>query len=231
MLTPAEMESAYSSARLAGRRVKGRQSSAVLANLGWNISDGQVRKAFHRLGIEADFDGGYFDYSDDDHARLTGKLEFRWLKYDPNRKDHRYPLSDVPPIILSEVLRDLDLVTAVAHASDDDGTSKEVLRRRGDLVRSTCGAIGLPNIRVDELYVHVQGSLTSYKIHLATGAIYMANGQYLCIIPAKKQQNSVFLPFEDGNDGLMSEIISKTLLLANDTLIGDATIRAQIAVS
>lgn len=29
----------------------------------------------------------------------------------------------------------------------------------------------------------------------------------------------------------MSEIISKTLLLANDTLIGDATIRAQIAVS
>ena len=132
---------------------------------------------------------------------------------------------------MSEVLRDLDLVTAVAHASDDDGTSKEVLRRRGDLVRSTCGAIGLPNIRVDELYVHVQGSLTSYKIHLATGAIYMANGQYLCIIPAKKQQNSVFLPFEDGNDGLMSEIISKTLLLANDTLIGDATIRAQIAVS
>ena len=134
----------------------------------------------------------------------------------------------MPPLVFSEVLRDLDMVTVIAHQSEESGTSKEVLQQRGDLVRATAAALGLAQVRVEEPLVHVRGSLTSYRIHLATGAIYLESGQYLCIVPNARERKAIYLPFEDGGEPISSELISKVLLLANDTQIADPTILAQI---
>jgi hypothetical protein len=71
--------------------------------------------------------------------------------------------------------------------------------------------------------------LASYRIHLATGAIYLESGQYLCIVSNPKERKAIYLPFEDGGEPVTSEIISKVLLLAHDTGITDTTILAQIA--
>ena len=44
-----------------------------------------------------------------------------------------------------------------------------------------------------------------------------------------KQRKAIYLPFEASGEPLISELVSKMLLLANDTQISDATILAQIA--
>jgi hypothetical protein len=233
VLTPVEASATYSSARLAGRRMRGRQAMAVLANLGWVIdSYGTVRKPFYEHGFAAQFQtGAYFDrYDEGDDRATTGALEFwplRFEGYHPGA-EQRIPLAQIPALVFSEVLRDLDTVTVIAHQSDEQGTSQEVLRQRGDLVRATAAALGLAQVHVEEPHVFVRGRLAGYRIHLATGAIYLESGQYLCIVSSPKQRKAIFLPFEDGGELVSSEIVSKVVLLANDTAITDGSILAQI---
>jgi len=229
-ITPAELQDGYASGRLAGRRLKSRQALAVLANLGWQISAyGTVHKPFYDLGYAAHFETGDYGY-DEDAAGTSGALTF-WPLDQRSRADageRRIRLADVPPLIFSEVLRDLDMVTVIAHESEERGTSREVLQQRGDLVRATTAALGLTQVQVEEPLVYVRGALTNYRIHLATGAIYLESGQYLCIVPSVKERKAIYLPFEEGGEPLISEIISKILLLSPDTQINDATILAQI---
>jgi hypothetical protein len=55
------------------------------------------------------------------------------------------------------------------------------------------------------------------------------NDQYLCIVPdsrSRSKEDDLFLPFE--GDSTLSIIISKALLLAEDTKIKDPTITRQI---
>jgi hypothetical protein len=58
------------------------------------------------------------------------------------------------------------------------------------------------------------------------------NDQYLCIVPdssAVTKGDSVFLPFE--GDRTLSIVLSKAMLLADDSKIKDPTITRQIAGS
>ena len=79
----------------------------------------------------------------------------------------------------------------------------------------------------------MRGQLRTYKIHLGSGNILMEpNDQYLCIVPERKpdrtkEMENVFLPFE--GDSLLSVILSKAFLLADDSKIKDQSILRQIA--
>jgi hypothetical protein len=229
LVTPAELDASYASGRLAGRQLKNQQALAVIANLGWLFDGyGTVFKPFYQLGYAAHFETGGYGYGDE--SATTGSLAF-WPLEQHNQVrgvERRIRLEDVPPLVFSEVLRDLDLVTVIAHASEENGTSKEVIKQRADLLRATVAGLGLTQVRVEEPLAYVRGSLTSYRIHLATGAIYMESGQYLCIVPSPRERKAIYLPFEEGGEPLVSEIISKVILLANDIQIGDMTILAQI---
>lgn len=81
-----------------------------------------------------------------------------------------------------------------------------------------------------ERFLIVQGNKRTYRIHLGSGNILMEpNDQYLCIVPdrsATSKPNDLFLPFE--GDNVLSIILSKALLLADDDKIKDSTIMRQI---
>ncbi|MGW2191892.1 DUF7737 domain-containing protein [Streptosporangium sp. NPDC001682] len=54
------------------------------------------------------------------------------------------------------------------------------------------------------------------------------NDAYLCIVPGHdRDAASVFLPFEE-NGGMLSIILSKAFLLADDTAITDPSITCQL---
>ena len=78
-------------------------------------------------------------------------------------------------------------------------------------------------------FLVVRGQKRTYKIHLGSGNILMEpNDQYLCIVPdsrSQAEQDDLFLPFE--GDNTLSIILSKALLLADDTKIKDPTITAR----
>ena len=78
-------------------------------------------------------------------------------------------------------------------------------------------------------FLVVRGDWRTYKIHLGSGNILMEpNDEYLCIVPKASMESgdSLYLPFE--GDRTLSIVISKALLLADDTKITDPTITRQI---
>ncbi|MGB4258254.1 MAG: DUF4132 domain-containing protein [Phycisphaerae bacterium] len=159
------------------------------------------------------------------------------------------PLEEVPPLVLSEVLRDVDLFVGVASVGNDaswvDGgprgaysdywhgyafgeltataqTRREVLQRLIPKLKiaARCSLV--------DRFLIVRGDLRTYRIHLGSGNILMEpNDQYLCIVRAPAREGEkVFLPFE--GDGMLAIILSKAFMLANDTKITDPTIVSQI---
>jgi hypothetical protein len=160
------------------------------------------------------------------------------------------PLEEIPALVFSEVMRDVDLFVGVCSVGNDpawaDGgpqgryrdywnsvsfgelnasanTRKEVLQRL------------VPKLKIASLctfegkFLKVKGTLRTYKIHLGSGNILMEpNDQYLCIVPRQgdAEDSSVLLPFE--GDRTLSVILSKAFLLANDTKIKDSSIVSQI---
>ena len=162
------------------------------------------------------------------------------------------PLEDVPPLALSEVLRDADLFVGVAGVGNDptwaDGAtvgenrydrwhdysfgdlSATAATRRGVLSRLVPRLKIADRCEVGEKFLKVRGEFRIYKIHLGSGNILMEpNDQYLCIVPKAsfgKDAANVALPFE--GDRTLSVILSKAFLLADDLKIKDPTIISQI---
>lgn len=159
------------------------------------------------------------------------------------------PLEEIPAIVFSEVMRDVDLFVGVASVGADptwqDGGpqgryrdywhtySFGELSASGEQRRQLLERV-LPRLTIasrctlDGRFLRVRGDLREYKIHLGSGNILMEpNDQYLCIVPNRSASTSdVYLPFE--GDNALAIILSKAFLLAADTKITDPTITRQI---
>lgn len=159
------------------------------------------------------------------------------------------PLAEVPPLALSEVMRDVDLFVGVASLGNDpawsDGGPAGRFRNYwqdyafgdlGETAKTRAEVLGklLPRLKIaarcalDGKFLTVRGDLRTYKIHLGSGNILMEpNDQYLCIVPGRSEETGdLFLPFE--GDRMLAIILSKAFLLADDTGIKDPTIVSQI---
>jgi hypothetical protein len=161
------------------------------------------------------------------------------------------PLTEIPPLVLSEVLRDIDLFVGVASVGNDP-TWTEAARPRA-LVEYwrgySFGELGataatrrellerlVPRLAIaarctlEARFLAVRGELRTYRIHLGSGNVLMTpNDQYLCIVSksaAGDEVDGVTLPFE--GDRTLSIILSKAFLLANDSQITDGSILSQI---
>lgn len=159
-------------------------------------------------------------------------------------------LQEIPPLVFSEVMRDVDLFVGVASVGNDPtwndggpqgrhidywrdyafGDLSQTAHTRRDVLSRL-----LPRLKIADKcelldkFLQVRGDLRTYKIHLGSGNILMApNDQYLCIVPARgtSPDNKVFLPFE--GDHTLAIILSKAFLLADDTKISDPTITLQL---
>jgi hypothetical protein len=159
------------------------------------------------------------------------------------------PLDQVPPLILSEIFRDLDLFTSVASIGTDpawadggrEGPFADYWRRvassdlfgsartRRDVLAELLPMLSIADkCSLDDRHLIVRGKLQTYRIHLGSGNIIRSsNNHYLCIVPAPGSENGrVRLPFE--GDGLLSVILSKALMLAEDDKITDPQILSQM---
>ena len=163
-------------------------------------------------------------------------------------------LEDVPPLVLSEVMRDVDMFVGVASVGNDPnwadggpegryrdywtnysfGALSQTAKTRKQVLQRLIPRLNIADrCRLKDRFLIVQGDLRTYKIHLGSGNILMEpNDQYLCIVPTSAPTtgnlgNGLFLPFE--GDRTLAIILSKALLLAEDTKIQDTTILHQIS--
>ena len=202
-----------------------------------------LRAEFWVSGAGDEFQTGY-TYVATDQVRFYGHEAGSRLTDEP------LPLETIPPLVFSEIMRDVDLFVGVASVGNDpnwsdggpDGRYRDYWQSYsfGELSATAQTRRALlerliPRLKVaerctlSERFLVVRGGLRTYKIHLGSGNILMSpNDQYLCIVPkqAVAGHERVFLPFE--GDNTLSVILSKAFLLAEDTKITDPTITSQL---
>lgn len=191
------------------------------------------------VSLNVSFGGDSFEYV------TTQRTVFR----NPVTED-AYTMDEVPLLAFSEMMRDIDLFIAVCSIGSDpnwdgrddyedywyeysygDKSDTVSARNRREILERV-----IPRLKIAKQcsfegnFLVVTGKRRTYKINMGSSNILMRpNDQYLCIVPDRKaetQGGKIFLPFE--GDSILSLIISKAFLLADDTNIEDDLILSQI---
>lgn len=180
---------------------------------------------------------GIFNYVHTDQVRF----------YD--NREGLLPLLQVPRIVFSEIMRDVDLFVGVTSIGNDpswaDGRNEQMdnywtdystaaltenARVRKELLEKIISRLKIAKVaKFDDRFLRIAGKKRIYKIHMGSGNILMEpDNSYLCIVPdqSKNKLSKVYLPFE--GDRMLSIILSKAILLADDDKITDQTILSQI---
>ena len=257
VVTDAERNTATYSNRFAAHILRQTQFRALtVARLwerpflgGWDSGDSGIatRKLPCQWRAEFWINGAGEDYGPTGGLLHISTDQVRFFSGDNTEPTH---IADVPALIFSEVMRDVDLFVGVASVGNDPtwadggpggryrdywhhvsfGELNATAKTRKDVLQCLVPKLKIASqCSFDEKFLVVKGLIRTYKIHLGSGNILMApNDQYLCIVPKQSEPKTgdVFLPFE--GDRTLSVIISKAFLLAEDSKIKDSTILNQI---
>ncbi|NJL89183.1 MAG: DUF4132 domain-containing protein, partial [Coleofasciculaceae cyanobacterium SM2_1_6] len=215
LLTDAEINTRNYSNRMAAHILKQHQFNSLAKIRGWKYSLlGAYDKGYETEtatiqlpdNYKAEFwvqevyaDGewnatGIYNYVSTDQVRFY-------------RNDTQLDMIDVPPLLFSEAMRDVDLFVGVASVGNDPnwrdgglqayrhywesysfGDLTEVAKTRKQVLEKLIPRLKIAKqCEITEKFLVVKGSLRTYKIHLGSGNILMEpNDQYLCIVADRK---------------------------------------------
>jgi len=259
VLTDAELNTATYSNRFAAHIIRQHQFLQLCQQRGWKYTlqgrwDSQNTPVLSlprwnmqvEFWVDALYDGaasesGVYLYLSTDQVRFT------------RLNGEAIPLTEVLPIVFTEVMRGVDLFVGVCSIGNDPtwqdhGEQANIhLNYWNTFSFGDLGATAItrkqvleeivPHLKIGkqctftEKFLVVKGTFRTYKIHYGSGNILMEpNDQYLCIVQNRSASveptGNIFLPFE--GDATLSIILSKALLLADDSKIKDKTILSQI---
>ncbi|GAA3219373.1 DUF4132 domain-containing protein [Dactylosporangium siamense] len=257
LLTPAEEETRVYSNRFAAHILRYQQAYALMKERRWGSNylgdwndgwSGEAKREFPAAGLTAVF---HHDQATDDGRGPVQFCATDRVRFELGRGRARQdvPLAEVPARVFAEAMRDVDLFVGVTSIATDPTWADRGDEPRFDYWRSFAfgdltanGQVRrqvlehlLPKLkirdraRLDGHYLVVEGRLHTYRIHIGSGNILMSpNDRYLCIVPtgAGKPTGVRFLPFE--GDAMLSIVLSKALLLADDHKIKDPSILRQL---
>lgn len=152
-----------------------------------------------------------------------------WVVFADRKTGKQLKIREIPDVIYSEVMRDVDLAVSVAHAGGvDPETSHSTIEMRQAIVACNLELFKIKNVRLDGNHAIIDGKLGQYTVHLGSGVVHQIGNAMLFVVPVHSQyRGRIFLPFVD-DDPKTAEIMSKILLFAEDTKIKDPNILRQI---
>jgi hypothetical protein len=214
------------SRRYAGHQVQPRKTVALLKNRLWTVSyEEGLQKVYYKENIIAKIYAmaDWLSPADVEAPTLETVQFYDRLTY------KNIDIANVPKLIFSETMRDVDLVVSVAHVGGvDPEASLTTIEMRMAIVRETLRLMKLENIRLYGNFAHITGKLGEYSVHLGSGQVYKQASGALYIIPVHSQhRGKIFLPFID-EDPKTAEIVSKIIMFAEDHKIKDPSILAQL---
>ena len=252
LLTPAELSTRVYSNRFAAHVLRYQRLYALFKTRGWATQmlgpwdsgdEAQATREVDGRRWRARFFHSYIEgYAE---TALAGTDQVRFDRREGGQW-HEAELASVPPVVFSELMRDVDLFIGVTSiAADPEWADRGEERHQaywhdtgfGSLnasaeVRRDILARLLPRTKIADRtslsgrFLEVRGSLRTYKIHLGSANILMEpDDAYLCVVRGRDAHDRLLLPFEDERLAL---ILSKAFLLADDAAIEDQTILRQI---
>ncbi|WP_298971810.1 DUF4132 domain-containing protein [uncultured Fusobacterium sp.] len=214
------------SLRYAGHQVQPAKTVALLKTRRW-IIDGQegLEKVYYKENIIAKIFAlaDWFSPADIEAPTLEEVQFFDRKTFKPILID------EVPDLVFTEIMRDIDLVVSVAHIGDvDPEASHSTIEMRKAIVEFNCKLFKLKNVTFTENHALIKGERAEYSIHLGSGLIHQKAGSAINVLPVHSQHRGrVFLPFID-DDPKTAEIMAKVILFAQDDKIKDVFILEQI---
>lgn len=210
------------SSRYAGHQIQPQKTIALLKTRGWLASyDEGLRKIYYDQDIVVTMYAMADWFSPADIEAPT----IEYVAFYNRRTGQPIPLQDVPPLIFSEAMRDVDLVVSVAHIGGvDPEASFSTIETRAAIVRELTQMLKLTQVSVEKQYVLIEGSLARYNVHLGSGTVHKVGGTMIPILAVQSQHRGrIFLPFAD-EDPRTAEIMSKIVMLSEDNKIKDPSI-------
>lgn len=152
-----------------------------------------------------------------------------WVTFTDRKTYKPIKICDVPDIIYSEVMRDVDLAVSVAHAGGvDPETSHSTVEMRRVILAFNLELFGLQNVTFEKNHAFIDGKRGRYSVHLGSGVIHKIGGHQINVVALQgSKRGKIFLPFID-EDPKTAEIMSKVLMFAEDDKIKDPYIMGQI---
>ncbi len=210
----------------AGNQIQPQKTVGCLRNRRW-VADYEegLQKIYYKENIVARIYAlaDWFSPSDVEAPTLE------WVEFSHRKTFQPLTIDQVPDLIYSEVMRDVDLAVSVAHAGGvDPETSHSTIEMRRAIVELNLPLFGLKNVTLTDSHALIKGKRAVYNVHLGSGVVHQEGGSMLHILPVHSQKRGrLFLPFVD-EDPKTAEIMSKIVLLAEDQKIKDPSILSQI---
>jgi hypothetical protein len=223
-ITADEREDNFCSNRYAGHQVGPRKAVALLKSRGWTVDyDEGLQKVFHKENLIVRLFAAADWFSPADIEAPT--LEAIQFSYRGNGKTA--PLSEIPPILFSEVMRDIDLVVSVANVGGvDPEASASTVEMRISIARELLSLLKIKNVTFKTAHALIKGDFGEYSIHMGSGIVHQLGVGMIPVLAVQSgQRGRIFLPFAD-NDPRTAEIMSKILLFSDDKKIKDPAILA-----
>lgn len=216
----------YHSMLFSGNQIQPQKTVGVLRGRRWvaDYEDG-LQKVYYKEDIVACIYAmaDWFSPSDTEAPTLE------YVVFSDRRTGKSLKIKEIPDIVYSEVMRDVDLAVSVAHAGGvDPETSHSTIEMRRAIVECNLALFRTKNVRLEGSHAIIKGKLGEYTVHLGSGVVHQLGNAMLFVVPVHAQQRGrIFLPFVD-DDPKTAEIMSKILLFAEDAKIKDPKILGQI---
>jgi len=215
------------SLRYAGHQIQPAKTIALLKTRRWVIDGTEgLQRVYYKANIIARIYAlaDWFSPADIEAPTLE------WVDFFDRKTFKKLPIDDVPDLIFSEVMRDVDLAVSVAHVGGvDPEASHSTVEMRRAIAQFNLPLFKLDNVRLAGAHAHIHGTLGDYTVHLGSGIVQQKAGAMINVLPVHSQHRGrLFLPFLD-EDPKTAEILSKIVLFAEDGKIKDPFILEQIS--
>jgi hypothetical protein len=223
-LTEDEIQDGFISRRYAGHQVQPKKTVALLKTRGWTVDyDEGLQKVFHKENLIVRMYAAADWFSPADIEAPT--LETIRFSYRDSENSAR--LSDIPPILFSETMRDIDLVVSVANVGGvDPEASASTVEMRIAIASELISLLKIKNVLFKKAHAIIKGDFGEYSVHMGSGVVHQIGiGMIPVLAIGSGQRGRIFLPFAD-KDPRTAEIMSKILLFSEDKKIKDPAILA-----
>ena len=264
-LVPDERGPRHYSTRFAGRLVKHQPLRGLLKRRGWKAPGlfvwdaggpdvAVASRVFPGFGIRAElrYRPEWTEEALDGVPGSYDLVSTDQLRFHPEGKKgaDALALEDVPALVVSEAMRDVDLFVSVCSIAldpawrdvgDDElrqqwrehafGELVESARIRRDLLERALPELSIADrCSVYERDLVVSGTRATYRIHLGSGQVRVDPDGTPLVVPEKRvggrELASLFLPVEP--DDTLAAVLSTSFLLANDDAITDPALLEQL---
>ncbi len=210
----------------AGNQIQTKRTIGALKNRRWvaDYEDG-LQKIYYKDNIIASIyaEADWFSPGDIEAPTLEGVF------FTDRKTGKLLKIENVPDIIYSEIMRDVDLAVSVAHAGGvDPETSHSTVEMRRVILEFNLSLFGIKNVHFEKNHAFIDGTHGKYTVHLGSGIIHKIGDHQINVIAVGGGKKSkLFLPFID-EDPKTAEIMTKVLTFAEDSKIKDPYIMEQI---